>query len=168
MNAPVMLPSESERREIEAFIYNEALYADESRYAEWESLLDDDMHYWVPISHAAQAGEFDASIINDNRSRLATRVRQLRTGTRHSQVPVSRMRRLLTNMVMEKLTDESYKVEANFVIHEYQRQSVQQLNVWAGRVEYRLRKKEDALRMYYKKVLLVNSESPIPSLSFIV
>ena len=168
MIASAMILSEPERRTIETFIYTEALYADESRYAEWESLLDDDMHYWVPISHEAQAGEFDASIINDNRSRLATRLRQLRTGARHSQVPVSRMCRLLTNMVIEKLTEDSYKVEANFVIHEYQRQSVLQLNALPGRVEYRIRKNEDGLRLYYKKVLLVHSEGPLPSLSFIL
>ena len=46
--------SDAERREIEAFIAREALFADESRYSEWEALVDDDMVYWVPTLEGAQ------------------------------------------------------------------------------------------------------------------
>ena len=37
---------------VTAFIHREACLADESRYAEWESLVTDDMHYWVPAGTA--------------------------------------------------------------------------------------------------------------------
>ena len=48
---------------------------DESRWDEWEALLTDDMHYWVPINEIEDPSGLDPSIINDNRSRLATRLR---------------------------------------------------------------------------------------------
>jgi benzoate/toluate 1,2-dioxygenase beta subunit len=164
-SAPV---NEQEYRMLEAFVYREAQLADESRFDEWEALLADDMQYWIPIVNGEPAGEFDASIVNDNRSRLATRLRQLRTGTRHSQAPLSIMRRLISNVVATKLTENTYQVEANFVVHEYQKQSVNQLNMWPGRVVYRLRAEAGELKMSLKKVMLINSGGPLPSLSFLI
>ncbi|ODU66616.1 MAG: hypothetical protein ABT05_04930 [Lautropia sp. SCN 66-9] len=156
-----------ERHELEAFVYLEAQLADESRYDEWEALLSDDARYWVPLLPDADP-ERDVSIINDNRSRLATRLRQLRTGTRHSQAPLSVMRRMLSNLVFAARGDGSYRVEANFVVHEYQTQSVNQLALWPGRVEYRLVRRDGQLRMALKKVMLVHASGPIPSLAFLI
>ena len=34
--------------EVEAFLYREARLADEFQLDEWEALLTDDFHYWVP------------------------------------------------------------------------------------------------------------------------
>ena len=42
--------ADTEYRTVVAFIYTEARLADESRYAEWEALWDDDAVYWVPAS----------------------------------------------------------------------------------------------------------------------
>lgn len=157
----------AEQRELEAFVYREARLADESRYEEWEALLAENVRYWVPILHDADPDR-DVSIINDNRSRLATRLRQLRTGTRHSQAPRSVMRRLLSNLVFARTGSEAYRVEANFVIYEFQTQSVNELAVWPGRVEYGLVREGGQLRMALKKVMLVHSAGPIPSLAFLV
>jgi benzoate/toluate 1,2-dioxygenase beta subunit len=160
--------SPAERSSLEAFVFQEARLADESRYDEWEALLADDMKYWVP----AGPGEFDpnrdVSIINDNRARLATRLRQLRTGTRHSQSPPSSMRRLLSNIETQKLGPEEYRLEANFVLYEYQLQSTNVVNLWPGRVEYGLRKSERELSMYFKKVTLIHAGGPVPTLAFII
>lgn len=160
--------TDSERRLLERFIYDEAQFADESRWNEWEALLADDMHYWVPINEADDKSGLDPSIINDNRSRLATRLRQLNTGTRHSQAPKSVMRRMLSNIVMERSAADSYKVVANFVVYELQNQSTMQLNVWPGRVEYGIRKVGDGFKMFLKKVNLVHATGNVPTLSFII
>ncbi|EIF32018.1 small subunit of phenylpropionate dioxygenase [Burkholderia sp. Ch1-1] len=160
--------TEAERGLLEQFVIVEARLADESRYEEWEALLDDDIRYWVPINGEVANPDNDVSIINDNRSRLATRLRQLRTGTRHSQAPLSVMRRLISNVEYSRLGSDEFQVEANFVVYEFQTQSVNQLALWPGRVEYRLRMKPAGLRMFLKKVMLVNASGPIPSLSFLI
>ena len=98
--------SAAERSSLEEFIFREARLADESRYEEWEALLSDDMKYWVPAGPGEFDPDRDVSILNDNRARLATRLRQLRTGTRHSQSPPSSMRRLLSNIEMQKLGND--------------------------------------------------------------
>ena len=156
-----------ERRDIEHFLFREAQLADESRYEEWEALLAEDMHYWVPAGPGAFDPNRDVSIINDNRTRLATRLRQLRTGTRHSQSPPSVMRRLISNIVCEKSEGE-YRVAANFVLYEYQIQSTGMINTWPGRVEYRLRRTGDRLLMTAKKVTLIHAGGPVPTMSFIL
>ena len=162
------LITEAERRELEQFVYLEAQLADESRYDEWEALLADEMRYWVPVVQENPDPEHDVSIINDNRARLATRLRQLRTGTRHSQAPKSVMRRLLSNLTFAADAVEGYLVEANFVVFEYQTQSLNQLNLWPGRVQYRLVRRGADLRIALKKVMLIHAAGPIPSLGFLV
>lgn len=159
--------SETERRELEAFVFHEAQLADESRYDEWEGLLSEKMNYWVPV-HPDSDPDRDVSLVNDNRSRLATRLRQLRTGTRHSQAPRSSMRRILSNLTYHRNDDGDYVVMANFVIYEYQVQSVNELATWPGRVEYRVVREDGQLKMAMKKVMLVHAAGPIPSLSFLV
>ena len=68
--------SVEDRLEVEAFLFKEARLADESRYSEWEALVDDDMHYWVPLQESQEPDSDQVSILNDNRTRLATRIRQ--------------------------------------------------------------------------------------------
>lgn len=160
--------TEAERAALERFVIHEARLADESRYEEWEALLADDIRYWVPVNGDAANPDRDVSIVNDNRSRLATRLRQWRTGTRHSQTPVSVMRRMLSNFEFARLDSTSFCVQANFVIYEYQVQSVNLLTVWPGRVEYRLRVDAERTSMFLKKVMLVNAGGPIPTLSFLI
>jgi 3-phenylpropionate/cinnamic acid dioxygenase small subunit len=78
------------------------------------------------------------------------------------------MRRLISNLVTEKVGEGEYKAEANFVIYEYQLQSTNQVNIWPGRVEYRLRQVAGDLKMSLKKVILIQAGGNIPTLSFLI
>jgi benzoate/toluate 1,2-dioxygenase beta subunit len=160
--------SDAEFRTLEEFVFAEARYADESRYDEWEALLTDDMQYLVPAGDGHDMSGFAPSIINDNRSRLATRLRQWRTGTRHSQAPISVMRRLMSNITASRATKSEYEVQANFVVYEYQTQSTNQVNIWPGQVTYRIRLTSDGLRLCAKTVLLIHRSGPLPTLSFLI
>lgn len=103
----------------------------------------------------------------DNRARLATRIRQLKTGTRHSQTPVSSMRRVISNLVVSEIGKEEYLIESNFALFEMQLQSMDHLNIWAGRTIHKLRQTDGGLKMYLKKVLLVNGDKPLPTMAFL-
>ncbi len=167
----IVVPEEV-HRSIEAFLFLEARLADESRYDEWEELLTDDMHYWVPASPII-AGETAAStaqlsFINDNRARLATRLRQLRTGKRHAQTPASPMRRLLSNIeVLAELAD-GYLVAANVVVYELAVQASATVRLWPGRVTYQLRRTPSGYRLAAKTVELVTAGQAQPNLTFIL
>jgi 3-phenylpropionate/cinnamic acid dioxygenase small subunit len=105
--------------------------------------------------------------VNDNRPRLATRVRQLRTGLRHAQSPPSPMRRLLSNLEYEREGD-GYRVAGNFVLYEHAVQAGNRLRIWSGRVTYGVRRREGELRMRRKVVELVNAADALPSLAFLI
>lgn len=161
--------TDAERKAVEAFLYKEARLADESRYAEWEALWTDDAIYWVP---ATASGEVDPtrqiSHIYDNRARIATRVRLLQSGYRYSQVPASPMRRLVSNIEIEKTPQGEFIVGANFLLLEMSIQAQHQLRLWGGRTIHKLRWVNDELKMFFKQVLLVNAAEPLPNLTFLV
>jgi len=160
--------NDAERRAIEDFLHKEARLADESLYTEWEALVDDDMYYWVPRREADPSRGRQVSITADNRSRLANRIKQLNTGVRHAQVPPSPMRRLIANLELSRRGPGEYVAKYNFSLFEMRIQSTGHMQIWAGRMEFHLRRKEDGLRMFYKRVNLINADTPIPSIAFIL
>lgn len=159
---------EALRREVEAFLFLEARLADESRWKEWEALVTDDVHYWVPTSAAETDPGARLSYVNDNRSRLSTRIRQLETGLRHAQTPPSGMRRLISNVEILAAEDDELEVGSNFVLHELAHQSTGDVRVWAGRTTHRLRRVDGRLRIAAKRVDLVNAAGPLPNLTFLI
>ena len=151
---------------VTAFIYKEARFQDEHQYDAWESLWTDDGVYWVPANGADVDPEMEMSIIYDNRSRIALRVRQLMTGKHHTQTPQSRLRRLVSNIeLLDQQPAGDISVASNSMIFE---SSLRDDTVWAARNEYRLRHVDGELRMAYKKVILVNNEKALFTLSFLV
>jgi 3-phenylpropionate/cinnamic acid dioxygenase small subunit len=149
--------------EIGQFVYREARLADEGDYDAWEALWTDDGVYWVP----AEGDDPDRhmSIIYDNRSRIALRVKQLNTGRRHAQSPPSSVRRLISNLEVLGHEDGDVLVGANFLAIESRPRGTV---MWAGRSEYRLRREAGALRLARKTVTLVDRERPLPTLAFLI
>ncbi|HEY3877080.1 MAG TPA: aromatic-ring-hydroxylating dioxygenase subunit beta [Trebonia sp.] len=148
-----------------SFIYHEARLADEARYSEWEALWDDDARYWVPMSPDADP-ETQVSYVNDNRSRIRSRVAQLNTGVRHSQTPPSVLRRTVSNfeVVGEAPQAGTVTVASNFVLVEYRFA----MTLWAGRYLHTIRAAEGGLRLAGKTVHLVNAGGPIPTMAFVI
>lgn len=70
--------SDEEYRSACDLLYREARFADNAQYDEWESLLTDDMEYWVPINRDDPDPETQLSLLYDNRSRVSTRIRMLK------------------------------------------------------------------------------------------
>jgi len=54
---------------------------------------------------------------------------------------------------------------ANFLLLESRARGLQ---LWGGRAMYRLRRVDGALRLAYKKVVLVNLDEPLPTMGFLI
>lgn len=147
---------------IEQFLYREARLQDEHRYDEWEALWAEDALYWVPAGGDDPATQ--VSYIYDNRSRIASRIRQLKTGRRHAQAPQSKLRRVISNIEFST-GDNVVDVGSNFMLVE-SRHGKQTL--WAGRTTHKLQPVGDGLRMVLKKIELVNRDDPIGNLAFLI
>ena len=151
---------------VTAFIYKEARLQDEHQYEAWEALWTDDGVYWVPANGDDIDPEKEMSIIYDNRSRISLRIKQLLTGKRHTQTPQSRLRRLVSNIeLLDEQPGGDISVASNSMVFE---SSLRDDTIWAARNEYRLRYVDGELRMAYKKVILVNNEKALFTLSFLI
>jgi 3-phenylpropionate/cinnamic acid dioxygenase small subunit len=149
--------------EVVAFVFHESRLADEARYDEWEALWDEDALYWVPMAPDADP-QRTVSYVYDNRSRIRSRVAQLKTGARHSQTPPSVMRRIVSNFEVVDVESDAVTVGSNFVLYEYRFTQT----TWAGRYLHRIRRTPEGLRLAAKTVHLVNAGGPIPTMSFLV
>ena len=151
---------------VTAFIYREARLQDEHQYEAWEALWTDDGVYWVPANGDDIDPEKEMSIIYDNRSRIALRVKQLLTGKHFTQTPQSRLRHLVSNIeLMDQDAGGDIVVASNSLVFE---SSLRDDTIWAARNEYRLRYVDGELRMAYKKVTLVNNDKALYTLSFLI
>jgi len=164
------VPDGFDRWEVEQFLYREARYADESDYDAWEALWTDDALYWVPAGGADIDPARQMSVIYDNRNRIATRLKQVRTGKRYAQAPPSNLRRLVSNI--EFLGGRAnpdggidLEVAANFLVLESRARGN---HLWGGRTTYRIRRMDGVLRLAYKKVVLVDNDKALPTLGFLI
>ena len=153
--------------DIEQFLFLEARLADEGDYDGWEALWTDDGVYWIPANGDDIDPTKQMSIVFDNRSRIALRVRQLKHDKRHSQNPRSRLRRIVGNVELLEGgdADEEVVVGANFIVYESRERGT---TIWGGRTEYRLRRIEHRWRMTRKKVMLVDNDRPLSTLAFLI
>jgi len=152
-------------REVEQFVYREARFADDHRYDDWEALWAPEAIYWVPAGADDIDPTTQMSIIFDNRSRIATRIKQLHTGKRHAQNPVSRIRHLITNVELLDGDEDQVEVGANVLVYESRERGV---TIWAARTEWTLRRTDEGFRIARKKVMLVNNDRPLNTLAFLI
>ncbi|WP_127479317.1 aromatic-ring-hydroxylating dioxygenase subunit beta [Nocardioides pantholopis] len=163
------VPDGWEVREVEQFLFREARLADENDYDGWEALWTDDALYWVPAGGADIDPLAKVSVIYDNRNRIRTRMKQVRTGKRYAQAPPSNLRRILGNI--ELLGGRSVptggtdlEVGANFLAFESRARGNE---LWGGRTTYRLRRIDGEIRLSFKKVVLVDNDKELPTLGFL-
>jgi 3-phenylpropionate/cinnamic acid dioxygenase small subunit len=150
---------------ISQFLYKEARLQDEHRFTEWEGLWTDDAIYWIPANGNGGDPELEMSIIYDNRSRIGLRIKQFFTGKRFSMNPSPRLRRVITNI--EILGEEAggTRVAANMLLFETSRRGD---TIWGARNEYLLRREGEGWRMAYKKVNLVNNQTALKTMAFLM
>ena len=164
------VPEGFDRPTVEQFLYREARLADEGDYDAWEALWTDDALYWVPVGGEGGDPDHQMSVIYDNRNRISTRLKQLRTGKRYAQAPRSHLRRLFSNVEFLGGRDNpdsgvDLEVGANFLAIESRSRGT---HLWGGRTTYRLRRRGDDLLLVYKKVVLVDNDQPLPTLGFLI
>ena len=153
------------QREVESFLYREGYLQDRHEYDAWEALWTEDGVYWIPANGDEMDPEREMSIIYDNRSRIALRIRQLHTGRRLAQEPKSNLVRVISNIEVVNAAAGEIEVRANAIIFE---STARRDTIWGTRCEYVLRRLDGALRMARKKVMLVNNAKALPTLAFLI
>jgi p-cumate 2,3-dioxygenase subunit beta len=155
------------RSEIEDFLIYEAALLDEWRLEEWLALMAPDARYLVPPLDAPDADHRDTLfLIADDRRTLASRVRQLLSGTTWAENPRSRTRRLITNVRLLAVENDEARVTANFAVWRFQHE---QSDVYVGQYRHVLVGGPSGLLFRERRAVLdLETLRPHGKLSFIL
>lgn len=152
-------------RAVEEFLYAEAEYMDTHQYDRWMELWDEQALYSVPCN----ADEIDpgrkGSLIYERREQIEDRLFRLKGRHAHAQRPKSRLMRVISNVRLLVHDSEQVKVSSNFVLGEVR---LDRQTVWMGRSVHTLLNRPGGFRMREKKVELLNNDSPMGNLTFLV
>jgi len=154
-----------DRQQVEQFLYHEAQLMDEHRLDEWLALWTEPALYWVPSNRDEIDPKREVSLIYDDWVRLQLRVSRLKSGFAHAQEPRSRMRRVVSNIVVEETENGEIVAHSNFLLAELRRGKQ---DLFAGRTIHRLLSRDGSFKLASKKVLLVNNDEPIDNLTFLI
>ena len=146
----------------ERFLQHEAQLLDDGRFDDWLGLFTEDAWYWVP-SEPNQADPFETvSLIYDDRRLLETRVRRLSSPRMYSQEPRSRTSRIVSNVTLEDIEENSCIVRSKFMMIECRRD---QQRLFAGTMLHGLVQTGGRIMIAWKRVDLVNCDAPLDGIT---
>lgn len=108
--------------EIERLLFHEADLLDTGRFQEWLALMAPELRYWAPVRAAvSRQDERDAEatrlpLFDETKGSLGLRVSRLETGIAWIDVPPTRTRRFISNVMADRVDDGSVRVKSNFVV----------------------------------------------------
>lgn len=141
------------RQEVEFFLYNEAALLDAWRLEEWTACLREDVRYLVPSTDSPDSDYRNALfLVSDDYLTLMSRVSQLKGRTAWVENPLSRTRRLVSNVRISNVDGEVITVAANFAIWRFHQGAS---DVYVGRYDHKLvREPSGELRFMVRKAIL--------------
>ena len=161
------------RGQAEDFLFLESRLLDQRDFASWLDLFTEDAIYWLPMHEGAEAG-LEPSVLRDDKKTLAMRIHQLLHKPHYAQRPPSRTLHAVSNVIVAptEVAEESL-VRCNLMLTEMREGDYQQLGLgnqrlFAGHCEYRICQRDGRTMIRMKKVVLINRDTPIVNLSFIV
>ena len=146
------------RAEVEEFLIHEADLLDSLQFHDWYTLLADDVSYVVVSAESVQ-GTNDRTVDDDSprfnlmdetKSTLWLRIRQLDTGLRHVEIPASVTDRLVTNVIARELDGGEVEARSKFLIVQIRHGSHE--SIFTGRRTDRLRRVDDGFQIVSRRV----------------
>jgi 3-phenylpropionate/cinnamic acid dioxygenase small subunit len=153
------------RQEAEEILFSEARLLDDRRYEDWFAMLTEDAVYWMPCNGEGVDPNREISLVYDDHARLCDRIDRLNSGVAHSQSPPSRTCRLISNVQIDRASDNEASITSAFFLYELRHA---RQRVFAGRYYHHLRFEDRRWKVASKKVVLVNNDEVIDNLTFIV
>jgi p-cumate 2,3-dioxygenase beta subunit len=156
------------RAEVEDLFYYEAQLLDSWKLDEWLTLLTQDAAYYVPPTDKPDADHrYTLFIIADDPVRLRERIIRLKDPNCHAEYPPSRTRRLITNVSVTGVDEDTVSAEANFVVYRFRRD--EDIRIFVGRYYYKLRREQGRLKIAERRAVLDAQElGLLGSVSFLL
>lgn len=140
------------RLAVEEFLYREALLLDAWRLDEWLALFTPDARYVVPTTDLPEGDpDSDHVFVDDNYRRLQGRVARLNSRRAHREYPISRTRRLVTNVLVTDVRGDEIEATASFAVYRFR---AGQVAPYIGRYDYTLVATPGGFRIRYRRATL--------------
>ena len=149
--------------EIVRFVIREARLLDEKRFDEWYELFADDAHYWVPLTPGQPDASQHNSLAYEDKLLLQLRIERLKRPNAFSQKPASRCHHLLQAPEIEKADEAKgeYLVRTQMIYTETRGDESQR---YAATAWHSLVKVNGKLKIWLKRVDILNSDAALPSI----
>ena len=160
-------PSDPDLRGVfETFLYYEADLLDRGEFEAWYDLFAEDGLYWVPIGDDGDDPGRAVSVAFDDHRRLGDRIAWMYTGDVHSHQPASVTQRLISNVMVWPIDEETALSRSAFTLHAHRRGVT---DSFSGRYEHVLHMDEGRPTMIrMKKAVLVDRSSALHNLTIIL
>lgn len=167
MSAPPVSGTTITITEAHQLLYREAFLLDRHRFDDWLALFTPDATYWIPLEENQADPLETSSIVYDNRELLGLRVKQYREARAHARLPLARTVHQVSNVLCQeaKGAPNEATVASALIVIEY-RQGRQR--TFGALVEHRLRRTHLGLQIAAKRIGLVNSESELDGIAFLL
>jgi biphenyl 2,3-dioxygenase beta subunit len=140
------------QHEITQFYYREAQLLDHHNFNAWFELLEQDIHYWMPIRTTRTRRQSDQEYIpahanahfDENYETMRGRIRQRMSELNWAEDPPSRTRHIVSNVIVgESLASGEIATASAFLI--YRNRLERQVDIFAGERRDLLRRANNGL-----------------------
>jgi benzoate/toluate 1,2-dioxygenase subunit beta len=157
----------ADRAEIEQFLYKEARLLDTQKFEEWLDLFTEDACYWVPAGRDDIDPTTHVSIIHDDKTAMARRVKRLRSGHAYAQDPASRVHRIVSNVELGATDEAGGGLEVNSMMLLVELARHRQ-TIHSARCEFSLARHPEGWRIRRKKINLLRNNEALDSTPFLI
>lgn len=150
----------NDRGKLDAFLLHEAHLLDERQFEEWIDLFTEDGYYWAPSRRNQESPLNEVSLFYDDRAAMLTRLRRFNHPSLHSQTPIPLSTRLVSNIVVEDMSDASQvcTVRSKFMMFEYHPGVPEgEERVFGGTYTHHIAWRDGRFRILWKKAVLANA-----------
>ena len=171
--------SMEETAQVRQFLYREARLLDERRYDEWLALLAEDLQYWMPSrstpsqnqqekGNLAIERELSAAnelgLLRSDKAGLTARSLRLQSGRSFSEMPPSRVQRLVGNIEVQYTKQpDVYRVYSVCLVHRTRLETAEHTLI--GRRSDLLQRSHDSFLLRERKIVLNSTVLKSPNLS---
>lgn len=147
-----------------ALLSLEGMLLDEQEWDAWLALYEPDAEFWMPAWKSESETTSDpmrelSMIYYASRAGLEDRIQRIRSGKSVASTPLRRTAHLTSNVLLAGTEDGIASVKSSFSVHVYDTRLKTQ-HVFFGRTIHGLVRRDGALRIRRKKVILANDCIP--------
>lgn len=148
------------RHAVEQFFAMEAELLDNRRFEDWLELLDDDLHYWMPLVRNRAFGEWEGELtaagadlnwFDEGKFELEQRVKQIMTGLHWAEEPISRTSHLISNLQVEEDAD-GITAKCRFLLHRSRNET--ETDTFVGKRHDRLKRVPGGFKIVERQIFL--------------